>query len=184
MVEEALVDNFGARLGGDVAAQIHVQLSCNFQIVGRPGVAHGIEQADAASARDCDQRIIGGSIPIPMLQRLEVHAGERANHLQVAELFRPNIHQQVFAIRIFTIETLYGVLHGGGEFAVGSAELFQKHIAEPGVRRSDIDGVHELFDVVIHGNPFLSVRVVGWLNLRSRPIGSVHRGRFAIGQLL
>ena len=69
------------------------------------------------------------------LHRLQVHAGERADDLQVAEFLGADVHQQVFARGIFAIEALDGVLHGGGEFAVGAAELLQQHIAERGIGR-------------------------------------------------
>ncbi len=38
-VDQPLVDDLGPGLGGDVAAQVHVQLAGDLQVVGRPGVA-------------------------------------------------------------------------------------------------------------------------------------------------
>ena len=43
-----------------------------------------------------------------------------------------------------------GILHRGGEFAVGPAELLQQHIAEARIGLTDPDRIHQLFYVVIH----------------------------------
>ena len=51
------------------------------------------------------------------------------------------------------IEALDRILHRGRKLAVGAAELFEKHIAEAGIRLVDADRIHELFDVMIHGTP-------------------------------
>jgi len=41
-------------------------------------------------------------------------------------------------------------LHCRRELAVRAAELFEQHVAERGVRLVDPNGVHKLFDVVVH----------------------------------
>ena len=56
-------------------------------------------------------------------------AGKAADHFEVAELFGPDIHEKVFAIGVFAIEALDGVLHRRGELAVGSPKLLKKHVA-------------------------------------------------------
>jgi hypothetical protein len=53
-IDETLIDDFGPRLGGDVATQIDIKLTGNFEIVRRLGVALGIEQIDAAASRNGD----------------------------------------------------------------------------------------------------------------------------------
>ena len=70
----------------------------------------------------------------------------------MAELFGPDIHQKVFAIGVFAIEALDGVLHRRGQLAVGSPKLLKKHVAECGIGFVDPNSVHKLFDVVIHGD--------------------------------
>ena len=62
------------------------------------------------------------------------------------------VHEEVFAVRVGAIEALDGLLHGGGQFAVGAAELLQQHVSDAGVGLGDADGKHQLFDVVIHGS--------------------------------
>jgi len=37
------------------------------------------------------------------------------------------------------------------ELAVGSAELLEKQVAEFHIGCADVDGVHEFFNVVVHG---------------------------------
>ena len=85
--------------------------------------------------------------------RLEVHAGETADDLEMAQLLGADVHEQVFALRVLAIESLDRILHRRGELAVGAAELLQQHVAEARIGLVDPDGVHELLDVVIHGNP-------------------------------
>ena len=91
-----------------------------------------------------------------------MHARERADDLQMAELLGADVHQQVFACRILAVETLDRILHGGGKLAVGSAELLQQHIAELRIGLVDPDGVHELLDVVIHASGLTTRRVSGF----------------------
>ena len=148
-VDQALIDDFGPRLRGDVAAQVDVEFAGDFQVVGGPGVAHGIEQIDAAAARDRDQRI-GFRLLAHRLHWLEVHACQRADDFQMAQFLGADIHQKIFALRIIAIEALDGILHGGGELAIGAAELFKQHVAETGIRLVYADGVHKLFDVMVH----------------------------------
>ena len=69
----------------------------------------------------------------------------------MAELLGADVHQKVFAIWIFAIEALDRVLHRRRELAVGTAELLKQHIAELRIGLIDTDGVHKLFDVMIHG---------------------------------
>ena len=54
-VDQPLVDDLGAGLGRDVAAQVDVELAGDLQVVGRPGVALRVVQVDAAAAADGDQ---------------------------------------------------------------------------------------------------------------------------------
>jgi hypothetical protein len=79
-----------------------------------------------------------------------MHPGERPDHFQVAEFLRPDVHQEVFAFRVVAVEPLHGILHGGGKFSVCAAELFKEHIAESRIGYTDADGVHQLFDMVVH----------------------------------
>ena len=69
----------------------------------------------------------------------------------MAELLGADVHQKVFAIGIFAIEALNGVLHRRRELAIGTAELLEQHIAEGRIGFVDTDGVHKLLDVMIHG---------------------------------
>jgi hypothetical protein len=45
---------------------------------------------------------------------------------------------------------LDGILHRGRQFAISAPELFEKHVAEAGIRSSDADREHQLLDVVVH----------------------------------
>src|SRR3978361_16603 len=82
-----------------------------------------------------------------------MHAGERSDDLEMTEFLGPDIHQQIFPIWVFAVESLDRILHRGGELAVCSAELFQKHIAEAHVGLVDAYSEHEFFDMMIHGRP-------------------------------
>ncbi len=63
--------------------------------------------------------------------RLEMQARQRADDLQVAQLLGADVHQQILALRIVAVQSLNRILHRGGELAVGAAELFEQHVAEP-----------------------------------------------------
>ena len=69
----------------------------------------------------------------------------------MAQLLGPDIHQQIFQAGIIAVETLNRILHRRREFAVGAAELFEQHLAKARIGFSHLNGVHQLFDVVIHG---------------------------------
>src|SRR5205823_10266232 len=56
-IDEAFVDDFRARLGRDVASEIDIQFSGDLQVVGRPGVSHGIAEGDSASTRNSYQGV-------------------------------------------------------------------------------------------------------------------------------
>jgi hypothetical protein len=51
-VDEAFVDDFGVGFGGDVAAEIDIEFAGDLQVVGGPGVADGVAEADSSAAGD------------------------------------------------------------------------------------------------------------------------------------
>ncbi|MGX1213608.1 hypothetical protein AB7M42_003873 [Bradyrhizobium diazoefficiens] len=154
-IDQPFVDYLGAGLRSDVAAQVDVEFAGDFEVVGGPGVALRVEQADATASGDRDQGIGFRRFAIEF-QRLQVQARKRSDDFEVAQFLGSDIHQEILAVRIFAIETLNGVLHGGGELAVSAAELFQQHVAEPGIGLVDANCEHELLDVVVHGKTFAS----------------------------
>ena len=85
--------------------------------------------------------------------RLEVQARQAADDFKMAEFFGADVHQKIFAVGIFAIQSLNRVLHRGSQFAVRAAELLEQHVAKAGIGLVDANGVHEFFDVVIHGGP-------------------------------
>ena len=134
-IDQPLVDDLGARLGGDVAAQIDVELAGDFKIVGGPALPTELLSSRLPAA-DSDQGIGLGGFAI-LLHRLEVHARERADDFQMAQLFGADVHQEILAIGIVAIQTLDRILHRSREFAFGAAELLKQHISEAGIWRSD-----------------------------------------------
>ncbi len=150
-IDQPFIDDLGACLRCDVAAKVDVEFSGDLEIVRRPGSAHGIKEIDPAAAGDGDQWI-GFRFLADGFQRFEMHARETADDLEMAELFGTNIHQKVFPRGIFAVQALHRILHGGGQFTIGAAKLFQQHIAEARIRLVDPDGVHKFFDVMIHFN--------------------------------
>ena len=79
-IDQPLVDDLRPRFGGDIAAQVDVELAGNLEIIGGPGIALRVEQIDAAAARDGDQRI-GLRLLAVELRRLEMQAGEACRRL-------------------------------------------------------------------------------------------------------
>jgi hypothetical protein len=65
---------------------------------------------------------------------------------------------------------LNGVLHRGGKFAVGSAELLKEHVSKAGIRLIHPDGVHQLFDVVVHRNTYEESRGSEILNATAHAV--------------
>src|ERR1700761_978265 len=80
-----------------------------------------------------------------------MHTREAPHHFQMAQFLRTDVHQQILAVRILTVQSLNRILHRGGEFAVRATELLKQHIAETNSRLVHADREHQLFDVVIHG---------------------------------
>ena len=129
-------------------------------------------ERDSAAARDGDERIGLGGLA-GFLHGLEVQPGEVADDFQVAEFFGADIHEEVFAGGIVAVESLDGILHGGGEFAVGAAELFEEHVAEARIGRIDVNGIHELLYVMVHAREICSRSAV----VGKHPRGSCARRR-------
>jgi hypothetical protein len=63
-----------------------------------------------------------------------VQTRERTDDLQMAELFGANVHEEVLAFRILTVEPLNRILHGRRELTVRAAELLEEHVAKLRVR--------------------------------------------------
>ena len=61
----------------------------------------------------------------------------------MAEFLGADVHQEILAVGIFAVESLDRVLHRGGQLAVGAAELFEEHIAEPYIGFVDAHGEHK-----------------------------------------
>ena len=148
-VDQALVDDLGSRFGGDVAAQVDVELAGDLQVIGRPGIPHRVTQGHAAAPGDGDQRVRFRSIAVE-LHRLEVQAREGADDLEVAQFFRPDIHQEIFPFGILAVEPLHGVLHCRRKLPIRAAELLEQHVPELRVRRVDANRVHKLLHMVVH----------------------------------
>src|SRR6185312_4885013 len=83
-IDKAFVNNFGASFSGDVAAKINVQFTGNFEIIGGPGITHGVVKCDSTAARNSNQRIRFSS-PARGLHWLEMHAGECADDFEMTE---------------------------------------------------------------------------------------------------
>src|SRR5665213_2547785 len=56
-IDQALVYDLRAGLGGDVAAKIDIQFAGYLEIIRSPGITHRIAKGNAAAARDGDKRI-------------------------------------------------------------------------------------------------------------------------------
>ena len=60
---------------------------------------------------------------------------------------------------ILAVQSLNRVLHGSRQLAIGAAKLLQQHVSKTGVWIPHVDRVHQLLDVVIHGElPTMSER--------------------------
>src|SRR5690606_33232480 len=104
-VDQTLIDNLRSRFSRYVASKVDIQLAGYLQIIGGPGISHGIKQTYATSACDCDQRISVRSIPVHLCG-LKMHPRQGSDDFQVSELFRADVHEQIFALRVVAIQTL------------------------------------------------------------------------------
>src|SRR6185437_5287480 len=80
------------------------------------------------------------------------HRDDAADHFQMADLFDRDVEQKVFASGIQLGQTLGKVSHCSGQFAVGSAELFEDEIRELWIGSADPYGIHETLVVHEHGS--------------------------------
>ena len=97
-IDQSLVDDLRPGLGSDVAAQIDVELAGDLEIIRRPGISLRVEQVNAAAAGDRNERVGLGRLALE-LHRGEMHARQRADDLEMAQLLRPDVHEQVFSLR-------------------------------------------------------------------------------------
>jgi len=128
-IDESLVDDLRSCLSRDVAAEIDIELTRDFQVVRRPGVSHGVVKIHAAPPGNGNERIGLSGFALE-LHRLQVQARQRADDLEMTEFLSADVHQKVLALEVVAIQSLNGILHGGGELAIGSAELLEEHVAE------------------------------------------------------
>jgi hypothetical protein len=81
-LDEPLVYDLRPGLRGDVAAKVDVELAGDLQVVRRPWIPLRVEQIDAATASDGNQRIGLRRVTVE-LQRLEVNYRSRiANRIK------------------------------------------------------------------------------------------------------
>lgn len=71
-----------------------------------------------------------------------MHPRERSDDFKMAELFRSDVQEQIFAVGIVAVQPLHGILHRRGKLAVCAAKLFEQHPPELGIGRADPDRVH------------------------------------------
>jgi hypothetical protein len=77
------------------------------------------------------------------LDALVEHYDDASYDLQVADLFRGDIDQEILAAGVDLGEALREISHGRGKFAVRTAELFEDEIGDFRVGRADAHGIHQ-----------------------------------------
>ena len=135
------MNDLGSGHRRDVAAKVDIQFPGDLEIVGRPGVTHGLTEGDTAPARDGDERVRFGSFT-GGLHRFQVHTGESADDLEVTEPLGPDVPQHILASGVFAVQALDRLLHCGSEFAFGPAELLEEHDFQRRIGCVDADGMH------------------------------------------
>ena len=79
------------------------------------------------------------------------HGHDRADDLEVAQLFRGDVEQQVSAARIFIRQSLGEVAHGGGELALRPSESLKHQSGETRVGLGHPNRIHQSLIVHEHG---------------------------------
>src|SRR5258708_5451152 len=116
MVDESFVHNLCTSLGRDIAAEIDIQLASDLQVCRGPGISHRIEQVHPSASGNRDEGI-GLSCLAIGFERFKMHANQSTYNFEMAQFFRPYIHQEVAPSDIvYTVPPLNGVLHRRGEF--------------------------------------------------------------------
>ena len=87
------------------------------------------------------------------------HIDGGADHLQMAELLRRHVQEQVLDLLILDPHTLGQVLQGGFQFPLRAAQLFLQQRGVVGIRPVHPDGVEILLFVLEHGVSSLQNRV-------------------------
>src|SRR5580704_1102470 len=101
-INETLIDDFCARLCGNIAAQIDVELAGDLEVISGPSVPNGVIEVDSATASDRDKGIDLGLFS-NRFQRLEMQTCQRPDDFQVAQLFGADVHQEVLTTWIVAI---------------------------------------------------------------------------------
>src|SRR5690606_33184232 len=79
-----------------------------------------------------------------------VQARERTHDFQMAQLFGTDVHEEILAFGILTVEPLNRILHRRSQLAVRPAELLEQHVAKLRIRNVDSNGIHQLLHVMVH----------------------------------
>ncbi len=166
-IDQPLVDDLGATFGGDVGAQIAGRIAARIDIGRGPGNAGRIGQRGAAAIENrlgmAAAALIKRHIHVGLLQRafghlrlgaLVQHGDDRADDFEMAQFLGGDVEQQILAARVGFAQPLREIAHGGGELAVGPAELFQQEGGEHGIGLGDPHGVLQALVVHEHiGSP-------------------------------
>src|SRR6185312_12254533 len=79
-----------------------------------------------------------------------MHSRQDPDHFEMAQLFSADVHEQVFAARIFAVDSLHGVLHRSRKLSIRTAKLFEQHVTEIRIWGVDPNGIHQFFYVMVH----------------------------------
>ena len=161
MCDQPLVDDLGAALGGNVGPQVAGRLAARIDVGRRPRHAGRIgERGTAAEQQRLGVAVAAGvqrAIEIGLRQRrlgelgldaLVEHGDDRADDFEMAQLLGGDVEQHVLAAGIVLAEALGEIAHGGGELAVGAAELLEQQRRQRGIGLADAHRV--LQALVVH----------------------------------
>nr|GFA75875.1 hypothetical protein [Tanacetum cinerariifolium] len=84
------------------------------------------------------------------------HDDDRANDLQMAQLFRGDVEKQILTTWILLGQRLSEIAGRGGEFALGTTELLKEQVGKARIRLGNTDGVLQSFVVQKHGGTPIS----------------------------
>ncbi|MNS07037.1 hypothetical protein D3C72_384720 [compost metagenome] len=160
-VDQPLIDDLGPRFGGDIGTQIAGRIADGVDIGRCPGHAGGVDQGRAAAIEDGQgvafaarghagvevRFLLGGFRELPLGPAIE-HGDDRADDLEVAQLLRGDVHQQVATPHVLVSQSLGEVAHGGRQLTLGSAELFEHESGQGRIGFGDPHRIHQL--LVMH----------------------------------
>ena len=158
MIDESFIDDLGACFGGNVAAEIDVELARDLEIVGGPRITHANCRDDTATARDVDQWIGFGGFALRLscgFRCMRMRAPTISRWLSSSVPMSSRRSRRARSSTQFQPWMVYCMAAASSPFAPPNCS--RSMLPKRDVGGSDVDRVHEFLNVVIHLIPPIEI---------------------------